>query len=114
MGTWFMRIVVNTAHRHGRRMRWFGPRVKETLEGEGPSPETDSRAGQIRRRLTVSVGKLPKRQRTAFVLRYMEGLRTAETAEVMECAPGTVKASLHKAIGKLRRDLADLWAEERS
>ena len=39
-------------------------------------------------------------------------MSTVETAAVMECAVGTVKATLHKAVGKLRLELEDLRAEE--
>lgn len=122
MGTWFLRIVINTAYRHARRNRWFRTRAwPEPAGSEGvdeiskePSPEQQSGAAQIRRRLTAAIGTLPRRQRTAFVLRYVEGMSTGETADLMECAPGTVKASLHKAVTRLRGRLKDLWAEETS
>ena len=122
METWFLRIVINTAYRHARRGRWFGKKLGAESAGSGradeiseePSPEQQSGAAQIRRRLTAAVGKLPRRQRIAFVLRYVEEMSTAETADLMDCAPGTIKASLHKAVTRLRDQLKDLWAEETS
>jgi RNA polymerase sigma factor (sigma-70 family) len=52
-----------------------------------------------------ALGRLPSRQREVVVLRYLAGLSTAETAEAMGCAEGTVKASLAKALGALRVDM---------
>ncbi len=49
-----------------------------------------------------AVGELPPRQREVVTLRIIEGMSTRETAEIMGCAQGTVKASLSQAIGKLR------------
>lgn len=115
LSTWFMRIVVNAAYRHGRKRRrillWSRPE-EASPPVRDPSPEERSQAIEIQQRLAAAVRDLPKRQRAAFVLRYLEGLSTEETADIMDCAPGTVKASLHAAVGKLRRALCDLRDEE--
>lgn len=120
MSTWFLRIAINTALRHARRRRWLRPAATADSQDRGeiettsdePSPEQHIGAAQIRRRLDAAIRTLPARQRTAFVLRYVQGMSTEKTADLMECAPGTVKAALHKAVTRLRRQLKDLWAEE--
>jgi RNA polymerase sigma factor (sigma-70 family) len=66
----------------------------------------------LRARLARAVLTLGHRQRTAFVLRYTQGLSIAEIAEVMGCAQGTVKATIHKSVMKLRRELGDLTRGE--
>jgi len=115
--TWFLRIVVNTAHRHGRR----GARLRleadpERLRDSGlhgrVSPEAAARDAQVRRRLEQAVDRLSRRQRTAFVLRYVQGMSTEEAAQWMGCAPGTVKATLHHAVRRLRSELGELFREE--
>ena len=45
---------------------------------------------------------LPARQRAAVVLRYHADLSVDDTAAVMRCAPGTVKALTHQALERLR------------
>jgi RNA polymerase sigma-70 factor (ECF subfamily) len=50
---------------------------------------------------------LPPRQRMAIVLRYHADLSVDETAAVMECAPGTVKALTHQAMSRLRQRLGE-------
>jgi RNA polymerase sigma-70 factor, ECF subfamily len=45
---------------------------------------------------------LPERQREVVMLRLIEGLSTAETAKLLRCAEGTVKATLHQVTRKLQ------------
>lgn len=115
--TWFMRIVVNTCYRHGRhraRFRWVAE--SEQLGQSGVhrvlSPERAAQDADVRRRIEAALERLSRRQRTVFVLRYVEGLSTEEAAQWMQCAPGTVKATLHHAVRRLQRELGDLWTEE--
>ena len=46
--------------------------------------------------------QLPRRQRTAIVLRYWEELTEAEAADVMGCSPGTVKSAISRGLQRLR------------
>jgi RNA polymerase sigma-70 factor, ECF subfamily len=64
------------------------------LEGERSSAVQDA------------VGSLPPLQREVLVLFEYEGLSLAEVAEVVEADVGTVKARLHRARERLRRQLA--------
>jgi len=66
--------------------------------------EIDSHAE--RRDLWAALGRLPRRQQAAVVLRYYEGLSEAETADVLGCTVGTVKSSTSRALAKLRIDPA--------
>jgi RNA polymerase sigma factor (sigma-70 family) len=45
---------------------------------------------------------LPPRQRAVIVARFYLGLDVAETARVLRCRPGTVKAHTFKALANLR------------
>lgn len=49
-----------------------------------------------------AVAALPSRQRAALVLRYFADLPVDRTAEVLGCAPGTVKSLTSQAIATLR------------
>jgi RNA polymerase sigma factor (sigma-70 family) len=51
---------------------------------------------------------LPDRQREAIVLRFFEELSVEETATAMNCAEGTVKATVHQALRALRAKLPQL------
>ena len=58
--------------------------------------------------LREAVLALPDRQRDVLLLRLIEGFSTAETARRLNCAEGTVKASLHQATRKLRGHLKEI------
>jgi RNA polymerase sigma factor (sigma-70 family) len=60
----------------------------------------DAQAIAVREALSA----LPPRQRTALILRYYLDQSVEEAADVMQCAPGTVKAATHQAIASLRRN----------
>ncbi len=51
------------------------------------------------------LAELPDRQRQVVTLRFFEELSVADTAAVMECAEGTVKATLFAAMRALRAKL---------
>lgn len=61
--------------------------------------------------LQRALDALSHRQRIAVVLRYFADLPVREIAEVMKCAEGTVKSTLHASLGKLRIEFTS--AEER-
>jgi RNA polymerase sigma-70 factor (sigma-E family) len=55
--------------------------------------------------LLSELGKLPRRQRAVLVLRYYEGLSDQEIADVLGCAPGTVRGYASRALAALRVEL---------
>jgi len=71
-------------------------------------PPTDAAASPDHYRdldLERGVRRLPPRERLAVALYYFLDLDTAETAAVMGCSTGTVKATLHHARARLRAHL---------
>jgi RNA polymerase sigma-70 factor, ECF subfamily len=113
--TWLTRIAVNEALGRLRRRR----RVREvdvgaeademgtTLTSAEPSPEQQALTGELRRLLEEAVDALPRTSRSAFVLREVEGLSTAEAAECLGVSEDVVKTRLHRARLLLRKELFD-------
>jgi len=82
----------------------------ETLEVESDSNYFENPANQLDRAQTLAViedavGKLPARQREAFVLRYWEDMDVAETAAAMGCSEGSVKSHCSRAVHSLAATL---------
>jgi len=96
------RVLVNTQNSWWRRRR-----VDEYPTDELPEPPSgrDATADHdLRGALWAALGRLPKRQRAAVVLRYYEDLTEAETAAVLGISLGTVKSTVSRALAKLRAD----------
>jgi RNA polymerase sigma factor (sigma-70 family) len=52
-----------------------------------------------------AVRSLPRRQAQVVALYYLEGCPTREIAETLDCAEGTVRATLHQARARLHQRL---------
>jgi len=84
--------------------------ILETLEALGGPLQSESASdsvsrAQILQMIEVEVGKLPGRQREAFLLRYWEELDVAETAAAMGCSEGSVKTHCSRAVHALAKAL---------
>jgi RNA polymerase sigma-70 factor (sigma-E family) len=55
--------------------------------------------------MLAQIGKLPRRQRAVLALRYYEDRSDAEIAELLGCAPATVRAYASRALAALRIEL---------
>ncbi len=120
IGTWLIRIALNLARDHvrsrrlafWRRLRWARPREEKEFRDNltpdpDPSPERRLLARERLRDVWVIVDRLPARQRTCFLLRYVEELPIGEIARALQLEIGTVKAHLARAIGEVRRHLKE-------
>ena len=77
------------------------------LEDGALGPGRDHAADHAERdALLAEVSRLPRRQKAVLVLRYYEALSDAEIAEVLGCAPGTVRGYASRALATLRVDLS--------
>lgn len=61
------------------------------------SPHEAAEQSQLVDLIEAEVGRLPPRQRQAFLLRYWEDLDVAETAVAMGCSEGSVKTHCSRA-----------------
>jgi len=72
-------------------------------QGNGPPAGHESDREARRRLLVDALVKLPPRQQEAVSCRYLLEMSLRETADVMGCAEGTVKASVFAGLENLRK-----------
>lgn len=110
--SWLYRITVNESlgwkKREQRRYGVVAP-LEDVKAPEASSdrlsPLDEVAWGEIGRRILDAIEQLPDMQRATFVLRFREQLSVKETAAVLGCAEGTVKANGYHAIRRLRKIL---------
>ena len=114
--TWMYRIVVNQAR---NRQRWWRRRhraqqvsLDQHIQDHGDLPEAvdhgpDRLVGQkqLADRIRVALDQLPFDQKTAIILREIDGLSYEEIAASLNVAVGTVKSRLARARHNLREAL---------
>lgn len=118
--TWIYRIVVNQAH---NRQRWWRRRHRAdqvSLEehirqhgdvwapGNPTAPDQVYSRKEAAARLWRALERLPFDQKTAVVLREIDGMSYEEIAYSLGVAVGTVKSRLARARESLRAQLRDL------
>ncbi len=117
--TWVYRIVVNQAR---NRQRWWRRRyqsaqvpldVHVSTHGDLPSPADECGPERLLRqkeqaeRVWEALRELPFDQRTALVLREIDGLSYEEIGFSLNVAVGTVKSRLARARQLLRAELQE-------
>jgi len=126
--TWLYRIVVNECkdtHRRNARQPAtisLGPAqggedttpdlftVDVAAEAAGPHEQFSNQ--ELSRRLSQAITRLPRHQRTAFLLHHVHGLPLDQVAGVMSCRIGTVKSHVFRATASLKAQLAPWLAQE--
>jgi RNA polymerase sigma-70 factor (sigma-E family) len=104
-----VRAVIDESRRPWRRERF----VDEVPE----APSSDGEVGDsvaTRSALLSGLRTVPPRQRAVLVLRFLEGLDVAATAEALKCSEGTVKSQTARGLTALREALGDTLNDLRS
>jgi RNA polymerase sigma-70 factor (ECF subfamily) len=110
--TWLTRIAVHEALGRLRKRKRIEPlddSDSEDLLMASPAngPENSASDGELRALLEEAVDALPEAFRTTFVLRSIEQLSVAETAEVLGIPEETVKTRHHRARERLQNTLTN-------
>jgi RNA polymerase sigma factor (sigma-70 family) len=113
---WLASIAVNLARNRRRRFadRWPPSQLEPLLEAgldlpddRNPGPSTVVTRREGASALAATLLRLPPAIRVAVVLRHVDGLSVAETAEALGRPEGTIKAQVARGLERLRQLLAD-------
>ncbi len=107
---WLLRIVANEARNRrtaaGRRINLaLRARERDPNGDAAPSPEAVALRREQRETVLLAINRLREEDRLVIAYRYFFDLSEAEMATALDCARGTVKSRLSRALGRLRAAL---------
>jgi RNA polymerase sigma-70 factor, ECF subfamily len=110
--TWLTKIAVYEALARARRRGRYASLDDPTLETlmpttSSPDPEHRAFGRELGALIESAVDKLGDGYREVFMLRQVEGLSTAETADVLGLSEDAVKTRFSRARHSLQQDLLD-------
>jgi RNA polymerase sigma-70 factor (ECF subfamily) len=112
---WLFRIVSNVCRSAGARAarRPTEPldAVASSLAAGGPAPDEVVDAKWLRRRVSAALGRLPREQREALVLMYLQGCSVQEIEELTGASPSAIKMRLMRGREALKALLGPVLAE---
>ncbi|MDX9755275.1 MAG: sigma-70 family RNA polymerase sigma factor [bacterium] len=106
--SWVYRVTINACiDRLRERRRGEGTKTLDnviwlSIPADGLTPLQIAQQAEEFTRLRRAMDELTQRQRSIFVLRHFQNLKLQEIADILEIPIGTVKATLHQALLKLR------------
>lgn len=103
---WTYRVALNLASSHYRRRAAERRAAGRSAALRTTVASSADAADAIAVRQAVS--GLPRRQRAALVLRYYADLPVNQVADLLGCAPGTVKALTHQALAGMRASIGEI------
>lgn len=111
--TWLTRIAIHEALARKRKRGRMDeldafPANGESMEimkSSAPSPEAGTATAEARELLEQAIDSLPEAYRAVVMLREVEEMSVAETAESLGVSDAVVKTRLHRAHAMLRKEL---------
>lgn len=123
LSTWLYRVAYNASIDKLRKRRPTQTLREESDDDEqlailptiltdwSQAPEILFASAEAQAQLERNIAELPERLRSTFILREIEGLSTAETAQILAIEEGAVKVRLHRARLLLRERLSSYFEE---
>ena len=103
---WLYRIATNLVLNHrraGRRRAEVA--LPSELTSHRPSPATMQEGTATLAAVRLAIGRLPPRQRAAFIQRQLHGLSYREVGTALGCTAAAARANVYQAVRRLRREL---------
>jgi RNA polymerase sigma-70 factor (ECF subfamily) len=113
VGTWLRTITLNVMRDYQRRQKFqFWKKASQTgvsvsdaaisLASGDPSPETRMLAREQVQQVELALKSLSERQRSVFIMRFLDEMELEEISVATGLPPPTVKTHLYRAIKAVR------------
>ena len=107
--TWLYRITVNASidymRKHHRYHHESIDSVQEKADDKIELPDASYKRGKIRQFIKEATETLSDKQKSAFILRDIDGCHIDDVANIMEMPEATVRWYLHRARVQMRKEL---------
>lgn len=114
---WLYRVATHAAldrlALERRRTCLLECRAGDVAPDPAPQPDAELLGEVSRERIRTAVVSLPRKQREAVWLRWIEGEDYGTVAEKLESTEAAARANVYQGLKQLREELADLWNEGR-
>jgi len=117
--TWIVKIMVNKclyklsygSNKYERANSMVDENSEPMFSSKKENTESQVLNKELSYILEKSLEKIPVHYRTVFILREVEGLTVAETAEMLDLTPVNVKVRLNRAKNLLQRELEKYYSK---
>ena len=105
---WLFRIARNTANSHGRHVQEAETSLSDLGPAEGTSPVRVGESGhweqgEMKILVEKALAELTVEQREAIVLKFYQGFKLEEIAEIQGCPVSTAKTRVYSGFERLRK-----------
>jgi RNA polymerase sigma-70 factor (ECF subfamily) len=110
--SWIYRIGINCAINFIKKKKRMSSRSHsearemDALSMQSSQPESQYENREIREAFYRGMKVLSPKQKMIFILKNSDGMSTAEVAAHLKCSQGSVRKQLHRAVVKLRSEMA--------
>ncbi len=114
--SWLLRIAHNMVanwYRSKSRETWSRMEIEEEIVGDCELPDEMMEREEERKRVMRAIASLPPEKQQILILRFAEGMKHKEIAEVVGRSTGAVKVIVHRSLLNVHRNLMQMEKEER-
>jgi RNA polymerase sigma-70 factor (ECF subfamily) len=97
---WLFRVATNLSYKTNRKRKHEISNPENTVIKTKINPKE-----QIEKRILVqkALMKIPEKQRIVVILKFFQGMKYREIAEILNCPHNTVKTRMHGGLKKLHK-----------
>jgi RNA polymerase sigma-70 factor (ECF subfamily) len=102
--SWLYRVATNHSYKMMRHRKREISGSETQLKGLHKASHDEATLSRVQIQRTLMM--IPEKQRTVIVLKFYQGFKCTEIAEILGCPLGTVKTRMREGLKRLKQSLA--------